>query len=226
MPLGKTATSIERRNANKERAERDRCHEVEALCRVAVRLCSADAEALREAFNLALDFGVPRVHLREVILTSYLFDGYPAALEGFRVLSALTGGDCSGDRIGYSAAELSIYRNRGEKLCRLIYASQYEKLIHHVEEFAPELAESMIVEGYGKVLARPALDVLPRELCVVSILAFKGRSRQLMSHCLGALRLGASRRELEVAVRAGKAGGSGEMNEQVMQEAFAKLNAP
>jgi len=151
---------------------------------------------------LALDNGVSAEALREVILTAYLFDGYPAALEGFRLLASILGKPKLTTIPRYTNDEVRLWRERGERLCRVIYGPQFKKLTDHVLEIAPELSDSMIVEGYGKVLARDNLDVRLRELCVVAILAMKGRARQLLSHILGALRLGVSEADLRRAMDA------------------------
>ncbi len=172
---------------------------------MAASLCWNDEAQLRAAFNLALDGGVSEAMLREVVLTAYLFDGYPAALEGFRVLSSITAAPRTGLGVGYSPDEVSLWRKRGESLCRIIYGPQFERLTEHVLAIAPELADSMIVEGYGKVLSRDGLDSRLRELCVVAILAAKDRPRQLLSHCFGALRLGASESDLREALAAAAA---------------------
>jgi 4-carboxymuconolactone decarboxylase len=59
----------------------------------------------------------------------------------------------------------------------------------------------MVVEGYGKVLGRPQLDLPTRELCIVALLAVLGMPRQLHSHLRGALNAGATLEEVEVAMR-------------------------
>ena len=51
----------------------------------------------------------------------------------------------------------------------------------------PALDAWMIVEGYGKVLSRPGLDLPRRELCVVAACAAARQDRQLHSHLHGAL---------------------------------------
>jgi 4-carboxymuconolactone decarboxylase len=48
----------------------------------------------------------------------------------------------------------------------------------------------MIVDGYGKVLSRPGLDIARRELCVVAVCAVARQDRQLHSHLHGALHVG------------------------------------
>jgi len=149
-----------------------------------------------------LEAGITTDQLREVILTGYLFDGYPAALEGFRILSELALiSRKESDAHLYNPENIALWRERGVKLCKMVYGAQYESLMKRVEAFAPELRDAMIVEGYGKVLSRPQLDIRLRELCVVTILAVKSRHRQLLSHTLGSLRLGVTIQQLHIAIK-------------------------
>ena len=67
----------------------------------------------------------------------------------------------------------------------------------------PELADWMVREGYGKVLARPFLGPRVRELCVIPILVVQGSWPQLDSHLRGALRVGADRREIREVLKTG-----------------------
>jgi len=174
---------------------------LEALVRTAAALCTGDDGLLRAAFNRALDSGATPAMLREVVHTSYLFDGYPTALEGFRILSEIAGVPKTQTQdFSYTSANVELWRERGAMLCRTIYGPQFERLISHVAQFAPELSDAMLVEGYGKVLSREHLNPLVRELCVVAILAAKNRPRQLLSHSLGALRLGAEPDQLRSIV--------------------------
>jgi hypothetical protein len=66
----------------------------------------------------------------------------------------------------------------------------------------------MIEQGYGRVLTRPGLSGPARELVAVTVLAAGGWERQLVSHLLGASRLGAPRAAIRRAFEAGaRAGG-------------------
>ncbi len=167
------------------------------LARLSATLVHGAEDDVRVAIHRALDTRISVEMIREVIFTSYLFDGYPTALEGFRQLALIAGPPESPPAdVNYNAESIANWRNRGEKLCRLIYGNQFDNLTGMVEQLAPELADAMLVEGYGKVLSRDRLDPKLRELIVVAILASKNRPRQLLSHCLGALRLGATEEEL------------------------------
>ncbi len=58
----------------------------------------------------------------------------------------------------------------------------------------------MVVEGYGKVLGRPGLSLMMRELCIVAILAVTGASKQLYAHLRGALNVGATPADVDAAL--------------------------
>lgn len=172
------------------------------LSRVSVALCISDDGTITDCFKSALQDGISEVELREVILTSYLFDGYPTALEGFRLLADVVGTSSRPHKTHrYSPENIDSWQRRGEKLCNQIYGPQYEPLMARVADIAPQLRQSMIVEGYGKVLARSELNTMLRELCVVSILIAKKRPRQLMSHALGAIRLGADKSHFDTVIQ-------------------------
>ena len=88
--------------------------------------------------------------------------------------------------------ELAQWRERGEATCATVYGVFYEGLRHNIRELHPALDSWMIVDGYGKVLGRPGMDLVRRELCVVAACAAAGQSRQLHSHLHGARNVGAS----------------------------------
>lgn len=130
-----------------------------------------------------------------------LHAGYPAALEGCGVLLRAWPGRARRSREGGVAD----WRARGERLCARVYGTQYAKLVRNVEALHPDLAVMMIEQGYGRVLSRPGLPALERELVAVTVLACGGWERQLVSHLLGAHRVGASPAAMRAAVRAGVA---------------------
>jgi 4-carboxymuconolactone decarboxylase len=71
-----------------------------------------------------------------------------------------------------------------------VYGATYDRLRQNIRGLHPELDAWMIVEGYGKVLSRPELDLARRELCIVAVCAAAGQERQLHSHLHGALNVG------------------------------------
>jgi len=142
--------------------------------------------------------------VEETILQAYLFLGYPAALNTFAVWRELSGREPALDAEAESGPEsgfrLAEWEARGEAVCRVVYGGQYDKLRGNVRRLHPDMERWMVVEGYGKVLGRPGLDLRVRELCIVAILAIQGAHRQLYSHLRGAVNAGAGDGEIEEAL--------------------------
>ena len=139
--------------------------------------------------------------IEEVILQSDLFAGFPRALNAMRTWRAYSATQPALPAThGYVA--MQELRSQGEATCATVYGSSYEQLRENIRALHPELDEWMIVEGYGKVLSRPGLDLKTRELCIVSACAATGQKRQLHSHVRGALNSGASVAEIQATLDA------------------------
>ena len=137
-----------------------------------------------------------------------LYAGFPGALEGLRVLNAAWPGTARRTREGTPAT----WRRRGLALCARDYGRAIARLLPAVRALHPDLEVWMVEHGYGRVLARPGLGACERELVTVSALAALGWERQLVSHVLGARRVGASKPQVRRALLiGGEAGGRREL---------------
>lgn len=173
--------------------------------RTVVRLSAAMAvdrgaalqEELEEARARVDDGSVAASAVEEAMLQAYLFLGFPAVLEAFSVWRAL--GVEARPNEGRESPP-SEWEERGRRLCRRVYADAYGRLRENVRALHPEVDRWMVEEGYGKVLSRPGLTPVQRELAVVSTLAAAGWPRQLRSHLHGALNVGAEAGEVEAAL--------------------------
>ena len=145
------------------------------------------------------DKGVEQNILREAIIQTYLFDGYPTALEGLFILAEVLGAE-NNPPSAESLDNLTLKRwvEQGESTCRIIYRQNYERLLSNVKRLSPDFANWMVVEGYGKTLSRGALNLEVRELINIAILAVKDYPRQLHSHLKGAMNAGTGRNEIKL----------------------------
>lgn len=174
-----------------------------ALVRQSARITGGSEEEVREGFAECTAAKVSQRWQEELVLQSYLFAGFPRALNAAREwrralavagLAGWTGEQRSGGSMvagsheGY--ADVFDWRVRGEETCRTVYGDSYEKLRGNIRRLSLSLDEWMIVEGYGKVLSREGLDLGRRELCIVAACAASGQDRQLHSHLRGALNAG------------------------------------
>ena len=139
---------------------------------------------------------VDPVAVEEIILQSYLFAGFPRALNAARTWRSVSGRAAPTDDEHATVDELEQWRERGEETCRIVYGDMYERLRENIRQLHPALDEWMIIDGYGKVLSRPSIDLRTRELCVVAACATSGQQRQLHSHLHGALNAGSNAGEI------------------------------
>jgi 4-carboxymuconolactone decarboxylase len=165
--------------------------EERALVRLAAEIAAGTEPDIRAELARALKSA--RVEwIEEVILQSDLFAGFPRALNAAREWRRVSGRAAPIFDEGERLDQADEWRRRGEVTCAIVYGPFYEKLRSNIRALHPALDAWMIVEGYGKVLSRPALDLARRELCIVAACAASRQERQLHSHLHGALHAGAS----------------------------------
>ncbi|MBA2707263.1 MAG: carboxymuconolactone decarboxylase family protein [Gemmatimonadaceae bacterium] len=165
--------------------------ETAALVRVAAAIAGANEQTTRTVMAEAVGC-VPGPYVEEVILQSYLFAGFPRALNAARAWRTI-----SGTQAPLTDSDASIdngprWEAEGEATCAVVYGESYDMLRENIRNLHPALDAWMITDGYGKVLSRPALDLRRRELCIVAACAASGQQRQLHSHLHGALNAGST----------------------------------
>lgn len=170
--------------------------ELGSLVLLSASLSARDEGAVDGALGEAVDQGGDPLAVEEVILQSYLFLGYPAALNGFarwRSISGRAAAPPVGD-------DPDLWRERGERVCSDVYGHRYPALRENIRALHPDMERWMVQEGYGKVLGRPGLSLVWREYCIVAILAVQGALRQLHSHLRGALQVGGTPEEISAVL--------------------------
>ena len=165
------------------------------LVRIAGAIAGSPEGQVRSLMSEAVD-KVDPVSVEEIILQSYLFAGFPRTLNAMRMWRVVSERPAPDTDPEAAAEDFDLWRRRGAETCAIVYGEAYEKLRQNVCQLHPALDEWMIVDGYGKVLARPGVDLRTRELCVVAACAVSGQQRQLHSHLHGALNAGSSPGEI------------------------------
>ena len=160
-----------------------------ALVQLSAVIAAGSESAMRKSLAVAARV-TPAAHVEELVLQSYLFCGFPRALNAAREWRRISQrlAPASDEAEDVSLGEE--WRERGEQTCHAVYDGMYEKLRLNVRDLHPALDSWMVVDGYGKVLSRPGLDLPRRELCIVAACAAMGQDRQLHSHLRGALNVG------------------------------------
>src|SRR3569623_130679 len=136
--------------------------ETRALVRLAAVVTAADELTIRSAIAHAAT-AIRRAWVEELLLQTYLFAGFPRALNAMREWRRLQPTSApDADR-----RSIDDWRRDGERTCAKVYGVMYDKLRDNIRHLHERLDDWMITEGYGKVLSRPALDLGRRELCIV-----------------------------------------------------------
>jgi 4-carboxymuconolactone decarboxylase len=183
------------------------------LVDLSAAIAGGEGDAVAAAVEAAIRSGATPAEVYEAILQSYLFVGFPRAIEAFFAAGPVLvshGFDPPAAR----SPDLPGWNASGESLCRAVYGRNYEKLLERMTDLSPDLASWMILEGYGKTLSRPALSPVAREYCVVAILTVTRMWRQLRSHAIGAVNVGGTRAGVREAIqRCGAVAGNGTVRE-------------
>jgi len=171
-----------------------------ALVRIATATAQGDEAVLRERMIAARALQVPAVWVEELLLQSFLNVGYPLALVAFGVWRAVEGGPPheTGERVSH--AEWQRWLERGEEACAGVYGRTYHKLLLNLRALHPAIETLVVVDAYGKILARPGLDAKRRELCTLAAIAMLNAPNQLHAHLRGALNTGWTREEVDAAL--------------------------
>lgn len=167
------------------------------LTRIVALVSLGKRRKLKSEIDKALSSNVKLERIEEAILQCYLFAGFPAVIEGFKVLREITGNKHRKSK----RYDVKKFRSNGIKTCRKVYGENFDKLVKNIKSLHPEIFEWMIIEGYGKVLSRDVLSLKEREILNVSILTSLGWKNQLHSHIKGAINTGAKRDEVEKAIK-------------------------
>jgi 4-carboxymuconolactone decarboxylase len=179
-----------------------------ALVRVATAIArGADDGGLADRMRAARAAGVPPQWMEELLLQSLLNVGYPLALVAFGVWRDVVGpeGSTGGGTGGGTGdpsepvqhADWRVWMTRGEEACRAVYGRTYHKLMINLENLHPALPSLVLIDAYGKLLGRPALDAKRRELCTVAAIAMLNAPKQLHAHLRGAMNTGCTREEVD-----------------------------
>src|SRR5881628_329820 len=132
------------------------------LVRIAGAIAGSPEGQMRATMSDAID-EVDHDAVEEIILQSYLFAGFPRTLNAARAWRAVAARPAPEVDPDDAAPNVETWRERGEETCAEVYGDHYEKLRENIRALHPALDEWMIVDGYGKVLSRPGVDLRTRE---------------------------------------------------------------
>ncbi len=166
------------------------------LVRVALGIQNGSEVQLAGWMGEATAAGAPAIWIEELLLASVLYVGFPRALVAMHVFRRQTPRPAPGSEVS-DYGRWREWLERGEATCREVYGKHYDQLRHNIGALHPALDLWMLVDGYGKTLSRPGLDLMRRELCSVALLVSQAAPRQVVAHLRGALNAGATPAQLD-----------------------------
>ena len=163
-----------------------------ALALYSAAIAISDEEILDRTIEVGQKYGLGRQQFYEIVLQSYLFLGFPRMLQAAEHLDRHFPSPKAVSMLQkINVEESETWFTNGLNLCRTVYSENYLPLKQKVEALAPEVFRWMVIEGYGKVLSRPGLGIIDRELAIVACLMIENCEKQLYSHIKGAVNVGA-----------------------------------
>lgn len=152
-----------------------------------VAAVSDDRARVRAALAKASKAGAPARKLREAMRMVHLFGGFPRTLTALEELNGALGARAAppraADRTRPSAGRAAFDR---------VYGRQAGAVRGWLRRLDGDVARWIAEHAYARVLSRPGLAPVERELLAVAALAASRQEKQLVSHVLGASRCGAS----------------------------------
>ena len=167
-----------------------------ALVRIAAATATGDEAKLKERMIAAKGANVPALWIEELLLQTFLNVGYPLALVAFGVWRSVQPTPEPGSE-PIAHPEWERWTERGVQACNEVYGRTYHKLLLNLRALHPAVEPLVLVDAYGKILGRPALDAKKRELCTLAAIAMLNAPRQLHAHLRGALNTGWTREDVD-----------------------------
>lgn len=158
---------------------------IELLSLITASAASGKIKYFDLFLKLSLQKRISKKKIYEALLQNYLFCGFPSALFFLKRFHHL----CAYKPKNYKFNTVGLYE-KGIKTSKKIYGDKLPRLISNVKKFSPELADWLIIEGYGKVISRKDLTIKEREACIISVLSVQKFEEQLVSHIYGGLKNG------------------------------------
>lgn len=165
----------------------------------------ADWVAFGAAVLRARSAGASRTEVEEALLQATLFFGFPRVVTAFEVLQRDWPPPAPPRRGALPPPEQAV---AGRALFDAIYDRNAGAVHGLLESFHPDFHDFVIESAYGRVLARPGLGPMTRELLAVAGLAALQQEPQLVAHARGALRFGATLDQVRDCMAAGGMGGA------------------
>ena len=178
-----------------------------AIVLIGANVARADISALESALNDALDAGLTVNQVKEVLVHSYAYTGFPRALNGINAFIRVTEArakqgkqDVEGPASRFFAPSDSreVRRGQGNLTRNALVGIDLSNRTTGYAGFTPAIEDFLIEHLFGDIFYRDAIDVTQRELTTIAMLAaLDGTDPQLRAHMNISLRNGLDQADME-----------------------------
>jgi len=170
-----------------------------SLVKAAVAIARGDTGRLRTYLGAARVFAVPKEWIEELLLQSFLNVGYPLTLVAWQVWRDMAGPyEPGGEPLDHE--HWRDWQSRGARTCAKVYGDSYPRLLLNLRALNPVIEAMVVVDAYGRIIGRGGLDLKVRELCTLAAVATLEAPRQLRAHLQGALNVGWTKEQVDLAL--------------------------
>jgi 4-carboxymuconolactone decarboxylase len=161
------------------------------------------ADALRIHLAGALESGVSREEIIEVLMQLSVYSGFPAALNACSIATEVFAAQATSTEVEVSGAIEA--EGRAQRMERGLAAlgqtsgASGDAVVSSFDDLASDLGRMIVEHSYGDVFSRKGIDMKTRELTACAALAAVGSrttETPLAVHITAALNVGASREEI------------------------------
>lgn len=195
---------------------------------IAVFTATGDLDNLKVALNEGLDSKLTVNEIKEILIHSYAYAGFPRSLNGINTfITVLDEREKKGikDEIGKEASPISANINKNEYGEKVRTSLTGARSIPAYAKFAPAIDTFLKEHLFADLFIRDNLDYLNRELTTISILAGLGNvNAQLRSHMNITMNLGVTSEQMNdfISILDNKVGKEKALNAQsVLKEVIA-----
>lgn len=169
---------------------------VKLLCKLVSCASSKKFDQMADVFTELKDQNIEPVMVYESLLQVYLFNGFPCTIESLKRFK-----EHFPEYLPYNEQyNVNLFEKRGSINCKRVYSENFDKLQKNISNLSPDLADWMLIEGYGKVMGRPGLSMQERELLNVAMLCTNYAEHQLYSHIKGSINTGSGYQTIEEVI--------------------------
>lgn len=176
----------------------------QSIISIAALTAKGDLEELRTTLNIGLENGLTVNEIKEVLIHSYAYCGFPRSIRGLQTfMDVLDERKAKGinDKIGNDASKINETNEkyeRGKKILEELTQTPQSDTLKGYSAFAPTMDTFLKEHLFADIFERDVLNYQQRELVTISVIATIGNAEPMLrSHLTICLNVGLTPQQLQ-----------------------------